>query len=365
MTSRVVSQDAPLRAALETLLEIVESHGGRLHPAFRIREHGGSVSVHANASNGETLVDLPEVLLVPMTDAQWATNGDRLEILQHDADASAAHREIAEALLPVYDLSGKLHWTRTSLPRAVFRNDPAVLEVLKTLRPALFATEMSEANALLSSRLYNHDGRSYLLPLVDLMNSHRSGSDLNISGDSMTVRVARLPEESECFVSYGPRHDVLDRALVWGYVEQDVSFARSIPLVISVRGIGTIEIVGERVTPRSSIDPPRIAITDDKLTLSHLTFVPDRPQYLSAVLELAVEGLLRRTSKSLDLQIATRQLGDAIIRENLEKLEEARVLLRRRTGAAASFLGAAIDLQADVIRRCGLAVTSRSDSDSE
>ena len=354
MVQRVESDRREVRTALESLLEVIIRHGATINPALRIVEHDGNVSVSADAPRGEILVDLPEELFVPLKDAQWDSVGDRLVIRRHGFNATEAQREVSEALVDVYNATGKLALTRANHPLAVFEHDAEVVDVLKALRPTFFDPDSTPVDVFIGSRCYTHNGDRWLLPVIDLMNNRRSGAALRVVDGSMTVDVSRPSDadtDAECFVYYGPRHDTIDLALIWGYLDCEVAFARSIPLVARVDRVGTIEVLGNYVRPRYAIDPPSLAIADDRLTISHVTFEAQTPHYLYATLRLAVEALLRHTGSAVDSEVATHKVRSAIASLNLERLAAAGAVLGRRSGKAADLVTAALERQRATILR--------------
>ena len=62
------------------------ANGAEVHPRLEVVERDGQMSIHADAADGDTLIRLPEDLLVPVDGMTWDVSDDRLSIVQPRPD---------------------------------------------------------------------------------------------------------------------------------------------------------------------------------------------------------------------------------------------------------------------------------------
>lgn len=351
---RIDASSPAVESALRELVELAVSAGVEVHPDMRLREHDGHMSIHADASDGELLIRLPQHLLVPMDGAVWDVVDDRLVITQHAAAATSEQRELAEAIARVYDVTDKVEWAMTSLPRAALRDSPEAVEAIRSIRPDFGARSAPVADAFLQTRVLRwpvdpersdaEHGR-FLMPIVDLINHHAQGASWRRMDDVLSIAVAHATGDSECLVRYRARQDPLDVALGYGFVDDSCTLVRSVPATVEVHGLGVVEVAAHRVEARTALDPPTVEIEAGRLRLSHVTFDADHPDRLAGMLRLAVAAFIARqgSASACDASTATSTLVESLLDANLIDLEHARVELERELGgspAAATVLRA-------------------------
>jgi hypothetical protein len=358
---RVDATSNSARTAIEDLLDVAVASGIELHPALEVRERDGHISLHVAAPDGEVLIRLPEDLLVPVGDATWDASGDVLRVVQHDPSASPAQRELADAHVALYNATHKIRWVNRSLPRVALSSDPAAIDAIRLLRPAFATRVVDVAQAFVSTRI-NREGS--LMPVVDFLDHHPSGAPLQVRDGSMTIAVEHGGSGTKCFACYGSHLDVVDLVLGHGYVDRGVRFARSLPVNVDIPGVGNVSVLAGRTTPVSNLDPPRISMSDDRLTLSHLTFELGHVDRLVTVVHLAVTAFLSRQTDTLgDPAALSRDVVAGLVDANIEVLRRVESELAGSTIEASQAVCAASRSQRhilDQIRRDGILSGRRS-----
>jgi hypothetical protein len=321
------------------------------------------MSVHADVPEGDVLVRLPADLLIPMDGAQWDSSGDDLVIVRHDGRASTVQRELAGALVAVYNATRKVEWARAVLPGPALGDRADVVELIRTLRPGFATHGVSVADAFVQTRVLRWspsagasagDQGRYLMPVIDLINHHERGAPWGRADSELAINAAYPMGGSQCFVRYSARQDPLDLALSYGFAESSCTLARSVPVTVDVDDLGTVEVVGQRLQTKTVLDPPTVAIDDDRLRLSHVTFDTRHPNRLMGMLQLAVSAFLAkqpRTGGRGEAADLTTALIGVLVESNLDRLEEVRLeLVREGVGGATGTVSRAIDQQQRLLR---------------
>jgi hypothetical protein len=190
-----------------------------------------------------------------------------------------------------------------------------------------------------------------LLPLIDLLNHHPRGASLRVDARAMTPAVTRPTGTTECFAHYGRRRDSLDLALNYGYVDTVTRFVHCPPMTIDVPSVGTLRILGRgsRGIAPFPLDPPRVTIDEDGITLSHIVL---RPSAEGASWELPVLMALQARALQLGATPASaRNSAEACAAAILERatalLRDLQIAAERHTTArpAAGVLAGAAEHQ--------------------
>jgi hypothetical protein len=91
--------------------------------------------------------------------------------------------------------------------------------------------------------LHDHEPRSYLMPLLDLVNHHPQAPVYLPEDGFLGIATMQDTPGGECFVSYGSTRDVLGIALAYGYVEESITRANALPGHYPLPGGGTLHLV--------------------------------------------------------------------------------------------------------------------------
>ena len=339
------------------MISLAVDNGAELHPSLVVRERDGQMSVHADAPGGETLIRLPVGLLVPIDDTVWETSDGHLSIAAPDQNATPMQQEFAERLVAVYNATDKIRWAETTLPTLAFRGDSSATVAVQSLRPGFSAGSRSTADAFVRTRLFRwsrpnssregaHESRRrFLMPVIDLINHNELGAPFQLGGGAMTISIAHAGASTECVVRYGARRDPLDLAISHGYVERNATLARSVPVTVETTEGLLVSVTGTRLDVRSELDPPIVSMEAGRLTLSHVTFEPGRPDRFMTFLRLALTAYLARVeNRSIDVQALAQEVIRRLAEANLDRLSLAQAQLADSDSRAATIMfGAAVE----------------------
>lgn len=317
---------------IDHLAELVLAAGGSVHPRARFVEQDGELSVHLDGDPADLpLLVVPESLLVPVDGIDWDPDPDRIAVRSGDAGLSEVQRSALEAMLGLYEVTGKPVWAQRSLPGCSLPQDPVALAAVTEVQPGFGSRGSSVAEVFIDSRVFHHqlgaDGGSQrvLMPLVDLVDHHRSGAPLRVVDGAMTIGVVRAAAGTACWVTYGPRRSPLSMALHFGFVDASAVHAPSVGFTVdaadSPLGVA-IAVEGRRLRPRSGFDPPHIDLDAEGIRLSHLTFDVEHPGRLPAIVALGLAGVGRRSGLAVpEPDAAARWLLDEAARRNAAALD--------------------------------------------
>ena len=359
MTNPMTMVDADIPALgrwLHALINLVMAHGGQVHPGVRLVARGGQLGVHCDRSRCDTdlpLFRLPRELLVPVDPIQWASREDRLQAMAGMECLTPLQRELLDLHVDLYNASSKLPWAARHLPAVAFRSHTPLLNTIQAIRPGFGQEKSNVAQTFVRTRVFNLEGKRVIMPLMDLLNHHPKGGRFQVDASSMTMAVAQIGDNDECFAAYGGRRDVLDMALHYGYADSRIPYACVAPLACELPELGRLQITSRRVQAFHPLDPPQITYDDAGVTLSHLTCDRRHPGRLHTVLRLALLGLAKKRGQSGGgAERAVRAATEQILEVNLVLLQDVARLADtlRRDLPAAAMLTEAAALQAGILR---------------
>ena len=286
------------------LVDLVVEDGGTVHPNLRFVERGGAMGVEFEGEAGERpLFEVPEGLLVPVDAVQWDPGPEQIAVAVDDPGLSAAQRQALELMVALYECTGKARWAATALPECWLPHDADALSVVRTVVPGFAGVPHNVAEVFVASRVLRVGRREQverrvLMPLVDLLDHHRTGAPLVVADGTLRIPVVRIGDAPTCFASYGSRRSPLDTALHFGFTDTSAVHARSIAVdlapPVGVTGLDAVVVQGRHALAVSRFDPPRVALEDGRLVLSHLTFDVAHPDRAPAMLALAFAGIGRQ-----------------------------------------------------------------------
>lgn len=334
------------------LVELVLAAGGSIHPRARFVEQDGELSVHLDGDPADLpLLVVPESLLVPVDGIDWDPDPDRIAVRSGAADLSDPQRSALEAMLGLYEATGKPAWAQRSLPGCSLPHDPVALAAVTEVQPGFGSRASSVAEVFIASRVYRHepqaDGAPHpvLMPLVDLVDHHRNGAPLRVLDGAMVIGVVRAAATTACRVTYGPRRSPLSTALHFGFLDSSSVHAPSVGFTVdaSASPLGvSIVVEGRRLRARSAFDPPHIDLDAGGIRLSHLTFDVEHPGRLPAIVALGLAGVARRGGFPVpEPDAAARWLLDEAARRNAAALDGIVAALDAPRGSDDSLEGSA------------------------
>ena len=323
-----MSDNAVVAATLHEIARMASVGEPVIHPAARIAESSGDMWVECARSSTPTLLfQIPQAVLPDVDQVQWDWSGNDLE-LSPSAGADARQVELLDAHRRLYNATSKGLWFKNHHPRAVLAMHPGIAEAVQKLKPTV--TPDDSAASFINTRVLRRPGigehtdraaTRVLMPLIDALNNHPAGAHF-VGRETLNVALVQPTASDECFAFYGHRRsDPLAIALAYGYEEIHAAVAVSGPVSVTVPGLGRVDVASEPPRRDSQLDPPRITVHDDGVSLSHLTFQRDQPQRLHVPVQMFLQTLgmsMAAAGRTADYLIGA--VGDA----NLELLANLR-----------------------------------------
>ena len=357
-----------LEKCLQGLEALVLAEGAFLHPQMTVRERKGSFDIRSGleASVHDRLIRMPITCLPPVEAFDMYVCGNDICIRSTAPGTSSVHVRCMEAMLAIYNISGKLADTRKQSPLFVLAPYPEILGILLGVKDGTVKFERKRRqmeNGLLDElllasfigtrffRLPDQSGH-VLLPFIDYINHHFLASGFKFLDEqdapALCVDNAKpVSGSNEVFVSYFPMMDPVDSWLNYNFVDEASPIAKSVPLVIDIgsgRQLRVKAFSGKRklAPPRQLQDlkallPSVIEKSEHHLTVSHLIIPHDKaPLSLRRILRSLIQTLrpgleksaLRRQVENAEAQVLDantrfyRDLGDAVARMPKERQEE-------------------------------------------
>jgi len=327
-------------AVLEEIARLCKAHGARWHAGLVVEVEAGQMRLLAPAGTQGTLIHLPTPLLVPIEAACWEEADARIVLRQPPATATSLQRELLRLHGDLYNATAKLPWWQRRHPMRLVESCGSVARAVAALKPGLGGDDgagPTAAERFPSTRSYgwrpepgSEERRQVLMPLIDLLNHHHRGAPYRIDAGVMVIDTAQAAADGECFAHYGHRRDALDLALQYGYVDASTPFAHSAPLTIELEGVGYLRVEQQQQRkPMHPLDPPRVALEENGLRLSHLCCHRDHPERVRLMLRLALQGSLQRRGHG-------QQEAQRLAHQGLEALAAANIRLLEQLVAAAA-----------------------------
>ncbi len=338
-----VRSDNPLIAkSLEAMKQLVIERGGFVHPAACIEEQDGSIRTICRdpLAIGQPLFKVPEALLVATDELDWNAREDIMELSNRPVEFSADRQKMLDLFITIYNATDKLVWLRDQASRVILRDAQLAENISQVgyVNPDYNPNPSTAADAFIRTRYYasNHllgdlAGRNCLMPLIDSINHHFKGSGYRHEAAYLISMTACPQGSEECFSDYGGYRDPFGLALAHGYVDPHSPYARSVPARIEIAGFGQFEIVGKRAVSPHRADLPKVELSGDGLTLSHLSGDARSPHYLHGTLRLVM--MASGKQRGIAASVTERALADlpaAILAANQEKHARFRAYLATR-----------------------------------
>jgi len=269
---------------------------------------------------------LPWTYHLPLERFLLSLAGD--DILLAAREPAIARKETAgmEALLELYNLTGKISRHRRTSPWALLVAHPDLFSLLKARLPGDMSTEFGRfldsgntdrllLKSFLHTRVYRiaaSDGAApspIVVPILDFLNHDLAGARVHLDGApdadgrlviARSARVAMAGDE--CFATYG-LFDGFDSWMRYAFIDASAPFVRSVPLDIELPPLGSIRISNyPRMLDRHEL-PPALQDLDwfvprsrrerrDRLEASSLLIPgPGRPDALKRALAFLIDEL--------------------------------------------------------------------------
>ncbi len=349
---KISTEHRLVETALQKLESQVIAAGGYIDPNLIVECEKGNFRVTGAcaAEAKKPILAIPEAALLPTDDMELFLAGDDLCVKDPGKKLSRERVEIAEAVLTLYNETGKIRQHKESCVWVQLASDLGLLEKIVAGRkdaPAiqefigLIKKGMKEKlviKSFLKTRTlnFNTPDKNFLsiMPILDFVNhsikapgyirrKQENGSEF------VGVAESHIAENQlECFVRYGT-YDSYDTWLIYGFVDEQVPFVRSVPLEIDLGKTGVItvrSIIGARHPEKlpAKLDDlrpfmPRILDAGkNALAVTHLIIPPEiRPHALRRVLAELISALSPGISED-ERMSRVRQAEATVIEKNVE-----------------------------------------------
>jgi hypothetical protein len=358
-----------LEKCLQGLKALVLAEGAFLHPRLTVRERAGSFDLRSGleASVHDRLIKMPVTCLPPVEAFDLYVCGNDICIRSTAPGTSFVHVRCMEAMLGLYNISGKLADTRQQSPLFVLAPYPEILGILLGVKDGAVKFEQKRRQlengrldelllaSFIGTRFFKLPEQSghVLMPFIDYINHHFLASGFKFldkeDAPALCVENAKpVSGSDEVFVSYFPMMDPVDSWLNYNFVDEASPIAKSVPLVIDIgsgRQLRVKAFSGSKklAPPRQLQDlkallPSVIEKSEHHLTVSHLIIPHDKaPLSLRRILRSLIQTLhpgleksaLRRRVDNAEAQVIDantrfyQNLGDAVERVPKERQEDA------------------------------------------
>lgn len=318
------------REAYTRLANLVETHGGWLHPGLVVHQRGGELwaSFEGEAAADEPLIYLAPPLLVPLAGLAWDDRAE-LELRDDGGLLTPLQREVLDAMLCLYRVTSKLAWARQHLPGLALAQEDPLRQGLARWHPAL-RSPASVAETFLASRCVEvtegEARRDMLFALGEVLNHHPQGARLDARSDAGLRILRRGPANgAQCYTCYGFK-DALDLLIGYGYADRGVRFVRSLPVEVELPRLGRLEIVGSGCNPGH--DLPGVEHRPGQLRLSHLNFYGDKPGQSLSLIRIIV-GALPLGLSGAEREALSLQAHEALVERNIEEWQQLQRLAQQ------------------------------------
>ena len=344
--------NSQVEAQLERLKTLVLDAGGVLDEKLIVNQAGSALWLSTQTKNNDqrTLISLPSSTLLRVDKLELDGSAGDIVITGHDKDLPDLQRDIADCILTIYNLTGKLGDIRTTHPLCQFADNTDVSKKLMEFKPELAGVVRKLANLkdegtllklFLGTRTFGYraDPRQAatektLMPFIDLADhcshspSYQRGAMEEDGAPLELCNSQPILGSANVYVCYSASFDLMDLYLGYGFldVESQIPRVRAAPCTLSHSSFGEIDIcsqagqsfsgkLGQHNADLRRWLPRVLEKNDSYLRLSHL-YIPGRqaPRSLRRALRLFISALLpdREQSEIYEASLdAEAQIVDA------------------------------------------------------
>lgn len=273
----VDAEDPIVADLLLGTIELMLQSGGWVHAGARFVERSGQLSVHLAADDDRPLLQIPREAFVRVDAVTWDHDADRLEILDLPDDVGDVELPMLYLQTALHNQCAKLPWLRTAHP-AVAALPDRVVDAAVRIEPGFRRTTMSTTDLLFSNRCFRlplagaGEPQRVLIPLVDLLNHHSTGATAQWDGRTFSVMPSRSLGTTQCALDYGLGRDALEMALVYGFVDDSVTWVHSAPIDTSVDGVGRVIVTREQRLADGTLAPMLVEHASHATRINRITF---------------------------------------------------------------------------------------------
>lgn len=230
-------------------VEAVVDVGGWIHPQVRFVVSDGQTHVECDAPEGEPLLRVPTEAFIRVDRVQWSDSADSLEFAGIPGGFTSTQVELLVLQTAFHNACGKMPWITRTHPMLADLTDEAVASV-RAIQPGFRSHVMTPTEVFWSTRAFRmavdeaEPSEKVVVPLVDLLDHDHRGATGTWTGDAFEVAITQPLGTAECRLDYGHDRDVIEMAIVYGFVDEGCPRAHSAP---NLDQLSSSELVQENI----------------------------------------------------------------------------------------------------------------------
>src|SRR5215472_1904868 len=260
----IASDNSDIERALRKIVALSEKEGAEFSKDLVIKCVNSNLRLEAPTDiAGEVLIRLPWNSLVPVEPFRLRIVDNDIVIFSYEEGLTSSCLARMEAILELYNVTGKLAQHRRKSPLPLIFCHSELLRFIARRQPGIasryekfcgLGENALVLDAFLNTRVFDYrldTARTLsffiLMPVLDLMNHDISGAayhDDQKAGDRALTMRRSVPVPrtgNECFARYG-RYDAFDTWLTYDFVDRRVPFVSSVAMTIDLPRLGTIRL---------------------------------------------------------------------------------------------------------------------------
>ena len=258
-------ENPALKKALVDLHALIVDCGGYVSDDVTLLEVQGELSILSSLPNDnhENLIVLPDSCLPRINDFVIKAHDNELSAEPRSSNVSETHIATMGLMINVYNITNKLSKHRATNPWLALKNSPALMQKLYEARAAEpkvkeYYEKFKRNNfdellldSFLGSRMFdlNSAGESErlycIMPFIDFANHYLGSPPIQLNNDKASTLSLRnsvpIAGSKECYYCYSIL-DALDSFLVFGFVDANSLFVRSVPLQFDLNEYSRIQV---------------------------------------------------------------------------------------------------------------------------
>lgn len=312
----VIDADDPVVAdLLDGTIDLIVEAGGWVEPRAVLEAREGQLCVRCDVPDDSPLAVIPREAMVRVDAVGWADDDERLVIEDVPDDIGDVELQMLYLQAALHNQCEKLPWLAATHPAIAADVPDDLIDAVRAVIPSFRGSSVTARDLLWANRCFrlpiDETAPRVLVPIVDLLNHHRSGASGSWDGAAFTVRTLRPFGSAECVLDYGMGRDAMELAVVYGFADSSSALAHSAPLTTAVGTMGDVVVQGAGRASDGSWLPMTVDTAGTTTVLSHLTFSTDQPPAV-------IDALRAATGWQ---QARARTTVAAIIDANLDALE--------------------------------------------
>lgn len=355
--AKILADTPELEKIVTKLAGTVENSGGWLNPDLMMVARDGQLSIEAeNVDHGSKIIKITKGMLIPMDKINLTIKDGVFNVdIPHPEQWTSVEREVTDITFEMFNISKKAEFQKESNFWVGMQDHTDTLDLLmkgrtqgdrlkKMIRQTKnkfmdFDLDHFICDDFVKSRVLGHKNHEtgminqVIMTIIDFLNHHAGGAYFNSNETGISVVCSQpVGGSKECFAHYRPL-DAFDSMLHYGFVDTSPAYVRSIPLDLTVPGMGKIAVKSrsDLLNKNKLAKPikdlsffiPIINKNYDIVIASHLYIPgPKAPNALRRVLGVLVGRLSNHKIREEDGLKIIEKLERDVLEQNLAFYEE-------------------------------------------